>query len=193
MSCEYCEIVEKKSGAAKLYEDDKVIAFLADKPATIGHVIIAPKKHSPILESVSDEDLEKVFKTANKISIALFESIRCEGTNLIIHNGIEAGQEAPHFSVNIIARRNDDGFFLEWAPKQLSEEEMSTIELKLKEDLAKKETPAQPKEPEKPKEEPKKDDTKKEEIKDTTEEPKKETPKEDKEENYLIRQLRRMP
>jgi histidine triad (HIT) family protein len=132
MACEYCEIIQGKKKAAKIYEDSKVVAFLATQPAAIGHVVVAPKKHSPIFEAVDDEDVRHLFRVANKLSIAVFEAIKCEGTNLIVSNGIEAGQEAPHFSVNIIARKSGDGLSFDWPTKQLKEEEMATVEMQLK-------------------------------------------------------------
>jgi histidine triad (HIT) family protein len=132
MACEYCDIIDREKESANIYEDDKVVAFLSDQPATIGHIVVAPKKHSPIFEAIDDGIVEHLFKIVNKISIAVFEAIKCEGTNVIVQNGVEAGQEAPHFSVNIIPRKGDDGLLFEWAPKQLSEEEMATIELQLR-------------------------------------------------------------
>jgi len=182
MSCEYCDMIAGKKEAAKVYEDDKVIAFLSPTPATIGHIVITPKKHVPIFEGVEDAIVEHVSKVANKISIALFEAIKCEGTNLIIQNGMAAGQETPHFSANILARRSGDGFIFEWAPKPLNEEEMAAVELQLKQELEAK--PAE-KMPEPAAEE------KKEETAEKKDEVKEEKPNE--EDNYLVRQLKRMP
>jgi histidine triad (HIT) family protein len=202
MSCEYCDMISGKKEAAKLYEDDRVIAFLSPQPATIGHIVVAPKMHIPIFEGMEEGLIEHTFKTANKISIALFEAIKCEGTNLIIQNGMAAGQEAPHFSVNLLARRGGDGFVFEWAPKQLSEEEMATVELQLKGELEarpaekapepeREEAPWEKRE-EREKEGEKKEErpAEKEEAKGEKEEKKEE---EEKEESYLTRQLKRMP
>jgi histidine triad (HIT) family protein len=185
MACEYCEIIEGKKEAARIYEDDRVIAFMAGQPATIGHIVVIPKRHSPIFEAVSDGDVAHLFGVVNKISVALFEAIKCEGTNIIVQNGIEAGQEAPHFSVNIIARKSGDGLLFEWAPKQMGEQEMATIELQLKEELSKAEISAEiPKEVEG--EEPGAEGEGKEGDVEKVEGG-------EKEENYLIKQLRRMP
>jgi len=186
MSCEYCETISGKNESAMLYSDDKLFAFLSPTPATIGHIIIAPKTHLPIMEALDDKTMEHVFNVANKISIALFESIKCEGTNLIVQNGPAAGQEAPHFSVNVIARRGGDGFVFDWAPKQLSEEEMATVELQLKEELAK----APEKKPEPEMEEGKKEDLPSEKKEEKGEEGKE---KKEEDENYLVKQLKRMP
>jgi len=175
MACQYCNQKEV------IYEDDKVVAFLPEMPAAAGHIIIVPKIHAPIMEAISDDILGYMSLIANKISIAVFESIKSEGTNMIIHNGVAAGQEVPHFSINIITRRSGDGLSFEWPTKHLDEEEMATVELQLKEELSKL--------PEKPKEE-KKVEAKDQKVEEKTE--KKET-EEEKEESYLLRQLRRMP
>ena len=189
MTCEYCDIIEGKKESAKIYEDDKVIAFLAEQPAAIGHVIVAPKRHAPILEALSDEELDQVFKIANKISVAAFEALKIEGTNLIVHNGVEAGQEVPHFSVNIITRKSGDGMMFEWTPRQLSEEEMATVEIQLKEEMEKPEIPT-----EIPTEAAAEGEAKGEEGEKGAGEEKKEGEEgEEKEESYLIKQLRRMP
>jgi histidine triad (HIT) family protein len=183
MACNYCDIISGKRKTALLYQDDKLMAFMAEQPATIGHMIVLPKKHLPIFEASTDEDAEKIFKVANKASIALFEAIKCEGTNILINNGIDAGQEEPHFSINLIARREGDGLSFEWAPKQLSEEEMASVEIQLKEELSKKEPKAEPAEEKTESKEGKKEDKTDAEESSTM----------DKEENYLIKQLKRMP
>lgn len=130
--CEICEIIKSKKG--KLYEDEKVFAFLALKPAATGHIIITPKEHHPILEQVPDFIVSELFVKANKISMACFETIGAEGTNLLIQNGIAAHQKHNHVLLHVIPRRENDGLKLLWQPRQLGEEEMSTLELKIKQE-----------------------------------------------------------
>ncbi|MFC1752344.1 HIT family protein [Thermoproteota archaeon] len=130
--CPYCQIIWDKE-KKKIYEDDKVVAVLEQKPSSQGHVLVMPKEHYPIIEQVPDFLVSHVFAIANKISVALFESLNAQGTNIIVNNGIAAGQESAHFLINVIARREGDGLDFQWQPKQLSEEEMSTIELQIKE------------------------------------------------------------
>ncbi|MBI4141088.1 HIT family protein, partial [Candidatus Woesearchaeota archaeon] len=120
-----------------LYENDKAAAFLSTEPATIGHIIIAPKQHTPILEQVPDFIVSELFATANKLSITCFESLGAEGTNIIVQNGIAAGQTSSHVTLNIVPRKEGDNLPLVWKPRPLSEEEMSTVELKVKEETKK--------------------------------------------------------
>ena len=134
-SCLICQIVANNIPSYKVYEDEMAIAALDFNGANPGHCFIIPKNHYPILEQVPNEDLGHLFLVANKVSSAIFESLRAQGTNIFVANGIPAGQAVAHFMINVIPRKENDNISLQWATKQMSEEEMSTVELKLKENM----------------------------------------------------------
>lgn len=134
-SCLICQIVSNKIPSYKVYEDDLTLVVLDVNGANPGHCFVIPKNHYPILEQVPDEELGNHFIVANKISSAIFENLKVQGTNIFIANGIPAGQQVAHFIINVIPRKENDGINLQWTPKQLSEEEMSTVELKLKDQI----------------------------------------------------------
>ena len=175
-SCLICQIVSNKIPSYKVYEDDLTLVVLDVNGANPGHCFVIPKNHYPILEQVPDEELGNHFIVANKISSAIFENLKVQGTNIFIANGIPAGQQVAHFIINVIPRKENDGINLQWNPKQLSEEEMSTVELKLK-DQIKDSGVAKVERTEKPKQV-------------------QETPKVqdvDDEDNYFMKHLRRIP
>lgn len=172
--CQYCQIIQGIVKAKKVYEDDKVYALLSPMPASLGHIILFPKEHVPILEHVKDPLVAYLFSIANKLSTAVFDSLGAQGTNIIIQNGISAGQRVAHVCMHIILRRENDGLNLMWQPKQLNEEQMSTVELQLKE--ATNSIGEFEKEEKKPI-----DLDKKKEVKEV------------KGDNYLLRQLRKIP
>jgi len=130
IDCKICQFIQNKENI--LYEDELVYAMLPEKPTALGHTWIIPKKHYPIIEQVPDYELTPLFKIANKLSSILFETLKIQGTNIIVQNGLASGQKYAHFLINIIPRKENDNLKLEWKPKQISEEEMSTAELKLK-------------------------------------------------------------
>ncbi len=132
-TCLVCQIVENKIPSKKIYEDDLIMAVLDVNGAVPGHCFIMPKNHYPIIEQVPDKEIGRLFQVSNKISSAIFEAIGAQGTNIFVANGIPAGQTVAHFTINVIPRKENDGINLQWQPKQLSEEEISTVELKLKE------------------------------------------------------------
>src|SRR3989338_1833366 len=132
-SCLVCQIVGNQIPSKKVYEDELVMAVLDVNGANPGHCFIMPKKHYPIIEQVPDIEIGRLFQVSNKVSSAIFESLGAQGKNIFVVNGIPAGQTVAHFTINVIPRKDNDGINLQWQPKQLSEEEMSTVELKLKE------------------------------------------------------------
>lgn len=173
--CEFCTLMKGKMN--KIYEDDQIFVMHAPKPAAFGHVLVLPKKHAMIIEQIPDFEVGEIFEKVNKISTAVFESLGAQGTNIILQNGVAAGQNHSHLMIHVIPRKEGDGIDFTWQPKQLSEEEMSTVEIKLKE-LTKNigafdEKPTAPVEMDKEIEQIKGDDGD--------------------EENYLIKQLRRIP
>ena len=133
--CKYCDIANRKEKARVLYEDDVVIAILSDEPVNPGHVLLFPKEHFLIFEQVPDAVIKKMSPVINKISIALFESLGALGTNVLIQNGVAAGQSSSHFMIHIIPRFENDNLNFQWETKKLSDEDMSMAELKLKEQV----------------------------------------------------------
>lgn len=172
--CIICRIVDGEVPSKKIYEDDDVVAILDFNGANPGHSFVIPKQHIPILEQIPSHLVGKLFNVANKISSAIFDALKVQGTNIFVANGVPAGQKVAHCMINIIPRKENDGINLQWQPKQLSEEEMSTIELKIKEEIGSigfSEAPA-----------PQKQET-----------PKQISGEISGEDNYLLKQLKRIP
>lgn len=174
--CGICGIAEGKMKVKTVYEDSRCIAYLKQNPCSPGHMILIPKKHYTIFEQMPNDEINHLFITASKLSTVAFETLGRGGTNIIVQNGEPAGQTHPHLTVEIIPRNENDGLNFLWQPRQLSEEEMSTAELILKEMMSDFAVVA-----EKNKEEP-------------LQEKKKETLKEEKgKDNYLFKSLTRIP
>ena len=171
-NCEFCEIIKSKKGKI-IFEDEKAVAMLSPMPCCQGHIIVMPKEHFAIMEQVPDYIIGHLSKIVNKISMAVFDVFQARGTNILIQNGVVAGQKTNHFMIHIIPRKENDGLNFQWQPKQLNEEQMSTVEIKLKEESTEI------------------GDFKKEEEKPIQTD--REIEKIDKEENYLIKQLNRIP
>ena len=132
-ACLVCQIISDKIPSKKVYEDEIVMAVLDVNGANPGHCFVMPKNHYPIIEQVPDKEIGRLFQVSNKVSTAIFESLGAQGTNIFLANGIPAGQTVAHVTLNVIPRKENDGINLQWQPRQLNEEEMSTVELKLKE------------------------------------------------------------
>jgi histidine triad (HIT) family protein len=162
--CEHCKLMEDKSMV--IFEDEDLVAVLSNKPAAKGHVLVLPRQHLAIFEQVPDNIVQKMAVVANRISTSLFELLRLNGTNILIENGTAAGQSIPHCAVQIIPRTENDGMKLSWNPKKFAESQMAEAEALLIREL-------------KPKEQKVETQKKSEVLADP--------------ENYLNKQLRRIP
>jgi len=171
MKCEFCEIIEQERNV--LYIDQDVVVAVKDTALSPGQVTIFPKEHFTILEMVPKEIIQKSSVIANHVGVAVFESLEAQGTNVIIKNGLAAGQKAPHFAIEVIPRGENDELNLQWEPKQLMEDEMELSTSLLLEEIKKVMA----------------DDSKKESSKISSEV---EIVNDDKE-NYLLKSLKKIP
>ncbi|MBS3136288.1 HIT family protein [Candidatus Woesearchaeota archaeon] len=123
-NCIFCNIVAGKVKAKRVYEDESCMAVLDINPASIGHVLLMPKEHYLIMPQVPDEELGHIFVIAKRLSNALLKSLDSRGTNIVVTNGLSAGQRAQHFLVHIIPRREGDGIKFDIPSKEYSEDEL---------------------------------------------------------------------
>jgi len=172
MTCPYCKIEPENI----IYRDKKIIAFLPKKSSTRGHIKVVPVSHIESFESMPDEDLTHMFLIANKLSALAFDALHAHGTNII------ENFDEPHFCIDIIPRKENDQLNFDWPPQKYSEEDLEGFELLLKDGLKEKDLPKENSK-EKPKKENKKEE--KDDI-DSIEEI-------EGEDNYLIKQLERIP
>ena len=146
MKCDYCEIVEQKTNASILYEDSDTLIVVKDMVLTPGQITVIPKQHFTIVEMIPPKLLQKCSLLANKVSIASFDTLGIQGTNIIIQNGLAGGQKVPHVALEIIPRKENDTLPLQWQPKPLSEVDLETTFTALQDELKRehKQQPATP-------------------------------------------------
>jgi histidine triad (HIT) family protein len=108
-TCIFCKIIDGKIPCAKIYEDEKVFAFLDISPVNLGHTLIVPKNHSRNLLEDSEEDLGSLMKSAKKIGKAIMIAMKADGFNLESNIEKAAGQAVFHTHFHIIPRFYTDG------------------------------------------------------------------------------------
>lgn len=99
MDCIFCKIIKGEIPCYKLYEDDKVLAFLDINPDSDGHTLVIPKKHFKDLDDIDDETLLSINSASKKIKKMLEEKLNCDGVSLIQNNGDV--QEVKHYHMHI--------------------------------------------------------------------------------------------
>ena len=100
--CIFCKIVEGKIPSAKVFENDKIIAFNDIEPKAKVHVLIIPKKHIESikhLEEVDKELIGELFLAAQKIA----KDNNLAGYKLVINVGKEGGQLVDHLHLHLLS------------------------------------------------------------------------------------------
>lgn len=108
MKCIFCEIVNRNSPAEIIFEDEKIIAFLDNKPFNFGHSLVIPKIHCEDFLSVPEDHLMNLISAVQAVSKAVLKGLDVSGFNIISNNGKTAGQSVFHFHFHIIPRFKSD-------------------------------------------------------------------------------------
>tara|TARA_Y100000310_G_scaffold310891_1_gene356643 strand:+ start:3405 stop:4142 length:738 start_codon:yes stop_codon:yes gene_type:complete len=131
--CIFCQIVAEKVQSRRVYEDDDVLAILDANPANPGHLLIMPKEHYSIMPQIPEEEIGHIFMVAKALSNASLRALEAQGSNIIIANGVAAGQRAQHFMAHLIPRKGNDNINFQIPQKNISEQELQKIKKVLSE------------------------------------------------------------
>ena len=125
--CIFCQIASGKVQARKIYEDERVIGILDINPANPGHVLLLTKEHYSIMPQLPDDEISHVFMVAKSLSNSMLRSIDAQGTNILVANGIAAGQRAQHFIAHVIPRKEKDGVNFVLPQKTMEQNEVEVV------------------------------------------------------------------
>lgn len=110
--CLFCKIVRGEIPAAKVYEDDEMLAFLDIKPVNPGHILLIPKSHHQSLLETPAELLASLMKMVPSLAKAVMQAAQADGFNLGCNTGAAAGQVVFHTHLHIMPRKQGDGYEL---------------------------------------------------------------------------------
>ena len=119
MDCLFCAIVAGDIPSTKVNEDELTYAFMDVSPASDGHLIVVPKRHSKDVLEIPAEDLAAVALTGQRMAQRVTEVLGADGVNLLNNRGEHAWQTVFHFHLHVIPRYADksrDSLTLPWAP-----------------------------------------------------------------------------
>lgn len=132
--CIFCKIVAGEISASKIYEDDKILAFLDIKPVNPGHTLIISKDHFADFLQAPDEIICQMTLATKKIGKKILASGLGEAITFTFNNGRAAGQVVDHVHLHVMPRKSGDGYEL-WHGKEYAPGEAEKIAEKLKIDL----------------------------------------------------------
>ncbi|KAL1964023.1 hypothetical protein VTN77DRAFT_7569 [Rasamsonia byssochlamydoides] len=132
-ACIFCKIIKGEIPSFKLFENEKVLAFLDIQPLSRGHALVIPKFHGAKLTDIPDEDLTAILPVAKKIAIAS----GAENFNVLQNNGRAAHQMVDHVHFHVIPKPNQtEGLGIGWPAQATDMEKLKALHEELKAKLA---------------------------------------------------------
>jgi histidine triad (HIT) family protein len=125
-NCIFCKILAKEVPATLIYENEHVLAFLDITPINPGHTLIIPKSHYENMFELPEELTLEMMRAVKKISHGIKDGLSEPGMNIIMNNGVPAGQTVFHAHIHLIPRKENDGHAM-WKGGKYSEGEAEKV------------------------------------------------------------------
>ncbi|KAJ5190329.1 uncharacterized protein N7498_009314 [Penicillium cinerascens] len=123
-ACIFCKIIKGDIPSFKLFESDKVFAFLDIQPLSRGHALVIPKFHGAKLTDIPDEDLVEILPVAKKIA----KASGAEDFNILQNNGRIAHQVVDHVHFHMIPKPNEqEGMSIGWPTKETEMDKLKAL------------------------------------------------------------------
>jgi histidine triad (HIT) family protein len=100
----FTKIIKGEIPSHKIYEDDKVIAFLTIRPVTDGHTLVVPKEQIDSIWELDPEAYSYLWETARTIAKHLQESMEVDRVGVVVK-----GFEVPHTHIHLIPVNKGSG------------------------------------------------------------------------------------
>ncbi|KAI9868416.1 MAG: Adenosine 5'-monophosphoramidase [Trichoglossum hirsutum] len=131
-ACIFCKIVKGDIPAFKLFESERVLAFLDIQPLSRGHALVIPKHHGAKLTDIPDDQLEEILvkmPVAKKLVLATGAT----NYNILQNNGRLAHQEVDHVHFHMIPKPDgQEGLGIGWPTTKTDMDKLKELFAELK-------------------------------------------------------------
>ncbi|MCJ1324655.1 Adenosine 5'-monophosphoramidase [Thelotrema lepadinum] len=123
-ACIFCKIIKGDIPSFKLFESERILAFMDIQPLAQGHALIIPKTHAVKLHDVPDTELEAILPVAKKIATA----VGCTDYNVLQNNGRIAHQIVDHVHFHVIPKPDEkQGLGVGWPAQETDMEKIKGV------------------------------------------------------------------
>lgn len=113
----FSKIIRGELPCHKLFEDDRVLAFLDINPLCEGHTLVIPKEEVATVDQLSDESAAAIGRVLPRLSRAVLKATGTTEYNILQNNGAGAHQAVSHVHFHIIPKYPDGkGLGIGWKP-----------------------------------------------------------------------------
>ena len=132
----FTKIIRGEIPSHRVYEDEKVFAFLDIAPLATGHLLVVPKEPAPTLDLLSDESAAAVGRVLPRLARAVMAATGTRDYNVLQNNGAAAHQAVPHVHFHVIPKPAAGGLGIDWPSGRLDGDEGRRIAAELAARLA---------------------------------------------------------
>jgi histidine triad (HIT) family protein len=125
--CLFCGIIAGDVPAEIVDSDEHTVAFLDINPATRGHSLVVPRRHSTDLIDVPEDDLVRTMSAARRLAARITKALNPDGFNVLNACRSAAWQTIFHYHLHVIPRYEDDPLKLPWIPRGAAPEEIAAV------------------------------------------------------------------
>jgi len=126
------KIVRGEIPCNKVYEDEKVLAFLDINPLSEGHTLVVPKEPAQTLDGLSDESAAALGRVLPRLCRAVIAATGVKEYNVLENNGAGAHQAIAHVHFHIIPKPHArDGLGIGWPARGLEREAAAALARKI--------------------------------------------------------------
>ncbi|KAI9743295.1 MAG: Adenosine 5'-monophosphoramidase [Claussenomyces sp. TS43310] len=123
-ACIFCKIIKGDIPSFKLFESDKVLAFLDIQPLSRGHALVIPKFHGQKLTEIPDDQLAEILPVVKKLVTATGAT----EYNVLQNNGRIAHQEVDHVHFHMIPKPNEqEGLSMTWQQQKIDMDKLKLL------------------------------------------------------------------
>jgi histidine triad (HIT) family protein len=116
----FSKIIRGEIPCHKVYEDDRVLAFLDINPLSPGHTLVVPKEAARTLDALSDETAAAIGRVLPRLCRAVIQATGIAEYNVLENNGSGAHQAIEHVHFHIIPKPNRaEGLGIGWPMRPL--------------------------------------------------------------------------
>ena len=98
----FARIIRGELPAIKVYEDDRVLAFMDIMPQAEGHTLVIPKFPAVTLLDLDPAEAAYTIQIVQNVAKAIEKALDVKGIVLMQLSGTSAGQTVPHVHFHLI-------------------------------------------------------------------------------------------
>ena len=129
----FSKIIRGEIPCHRVYEDERVLAFLDINPLSAGHTLVIPKEPAATLDALSDESAAALGRVLPRICRAVMAVTGVKEYNVLENNGAGAHQAIAHVHFHVIPKPDGvQGLGIRWPMQAIDHGAAANLAAKLR-------------------------------------------------------------